>query len=626
MTLWGGRFQGKADPLFRQFNDSLPVDWRLVQQDIAGSIAWASALCAAGVLSGEEAGTINRALEELAAEAKDNPGAVVQSGEEDVHSWVESRLIAKIGSLGKKLQTGRSRNDQVATDLRLWVREEIGTRLAEIREVQRALVQLGQRESETVFPGYTHLQRAQPILFAHWCLAYFEMLDRDAARLGDADRRANQSPLGCGALAGTAYAVDRFALARSMDFDGPCANSLDAVSDRDFVIETLSAASLTALHLSRLAEDLILYSCAEFGFIELSDAFTSGSSLMPQKKNPDALELLRGKAGGIMGAHLALSITLKGLPLAYNKDLQEDKRPLFDAMQELSICLRVLPPLLAGMKVNRPAAQAAAEGGFSNATDLADYLVEKGVPFREAHDLTGRLVRLAIQENRKLEELSLDQMQSVAPQVAKDVHVRLTVESSLKRRDAFGGTSPHRVDHALHDAAQQVAENPMNGSAASVQVRQATIDDLPRICELVEYWARQGENLPRSREAILEAVADFGVAIADGQVIGCGSLSIYTPTLAEIRSLGVDPEYHGGGAGSRMVQHFLDQAAALHIPRVFVLTRVPGFFSKLGFKTVSIEALPEKVKKDCQQCPKQKCCDEIAMVREVSAIGGAQAC
>ncbi|MCI0632154.1 MAG: argininosuccinate lyase [Phycisphaerales bacterium] len=619
MTLWGGRFERKSDPLFKRFNDSLPFDHRLVEHDITGSIAWAKALGDAGVLRQEEVKKLATALEELRSEAARNPAAVRDSGDEDVHSWVESRLIAKVGDLGKKLHTGRSRNDQVATDLRLYVRQQIASRIDEVRQVQAALVQLAEREKETVFPGYTHLQRAQPILFSHWCLAYFEMLDRDADRFADAAKRSNQCPLGAGALAGTAYPIDRDKLATDLGFEGgPTANSLDAVSDRDFVIETLSASVLTALHLSRLAEDLIIYATAEFGFIELPDSLTSGSSLMPQKKNPDALELIRGKAGRIVGSLVSLSMTLKGLPLAYNKDLQEDKEPLFDAMENLSLCLNILPPLLIGMNLRRDVTRQAAEGGYSNATDLADHLVEDaGIPFREAHEVTGRIVRQAIARNVSLEELTLKEMQSIAPQVKAGVHARLTIDSALKRRDVMGGTAPGRVNQALARAKSRLQSGKAAALSGSVTVRQARIDDFEPICELVEYWARQGENLPRNREAILEAIADFGVAVVNERVIGCGSLTIYTPQLAEIRSLGVNPEFQGGGAGGKMVRHFVHQAGLLHIPRVFVLTRAPKFFEKLGFKTVDIATLPEKIRKDCNQCPKQQCCDEIAMVHEI---------
>lgn len=459
MTLWGGRFEhsaGGADPLFKRFNDSLPIDYRLVQHDVAGSIAWANALRDAKVLTSDEAAIIENALQELGDVAMRDLNAVRQSGEEDVHSWVESQLIAKVGALGKKLHTGRSRNDQVATDLRLWVRDEIALRIGEIRAVQAALVRLGHREKDTVFPGYTHVQRAQPIVFGHWCLAYFEMLDRDAARFADAAKRANQCPLGAAALAGTAYPIDRFKLAQSLGFDAPTANSLDATSDRDFVVETMAAASLAALHLSRMTEDMILYCSAEFGFIELADAFTSGSSLMPQKKNPDALELIRGKTGRIIGSQVGLAMTLKGLPLGYNKDLQEDKHPLFDAMDELSMCLCVLQPLLDGVKLRHAAARAAAEGGYANATDLADHLVQQGVPFREAHDLAGQIVRLAIEQNKKLEELSLDEMRRIAPQMTDAVYQQLTVESSIAQRDVYGGTALQRVEQALQAAAAKL--------------------------------------------------------------------------------------------------------------------------------------------------------------------------
>jgi argininosuccinate lyase len=446
-----GRFSKAADPLFREINDSLGFDYRLLKQDIQGSIAWAVALNRAGVLSGDEHRRLVSALNDLAHLADEQPDAPLGSNQEDVHSWVESELIKAVGHLGKKLHTGRSRNDQVATDLRLWTRAEIDARLAEILAAQRALLDLAEREQSTFFPGYTHLQRAQPLLLPHWALAYFEMLDRDAARFADARRRVNLCPLGSGALAGTAYPIDRDAVARDLGFDGPTANSLDAVADRDFVIETLAAASLCAVHLSRFAEELILYCTAEFGLIALDDSVTSGSSLMPQKKNPDALELIRGKAGRIIAAHSALSITLKGLPLAYNKDMQEDKEPLFDAMASLSLCLRIVPRVLAGMTVNRDACRAAAAGGYSNATELADYLVSRGVPFRDAHDASGRAVRHAISLNLPLESLPLADLRKIHPSINDDVFQHLTLEASVSRRNVTGGTGPEAVDRALAD-------------------------------------------------------------------------------------------------------------------------------------------------------------------------------
>jgi argininosuccinate lyase len=451
-----GRFDKAADPLFREINDSLGFDYRLARQDIIGSIAWANALQRAGVLDQSELARLVSALEDLQHLVEEQPDSPLGSGQEDIHSWVESELIKAVGDLGKKLHTGRSRNDQVATDLRLWTREQIDLRLSEIRAAQRALLTLAERELDTFFPGYTHLQLAQPLLLPHWCLAYFEMLDRDAARLADSRHRVNICPLGSAALAGTAYPIDRHTLARELGFDAPSANSLDAVADRDFVIETLAAAALCAVHLSRFAEELIIYCTSEFGFIALDDSVTSGSSLMPQKKNPDALELIRGKTGRILAAHTALCTTLKGLPLAYNKDMQEDKEPLFDSMAALSLCLRIIPRVLDGLTVNRDRCRAAAAAGYSNATELADYLVGKGLPFREAHDTAGKLVREAIAAGSPLEALPLQVMQRLEPRIGADVIAALTLEASVARREAHGGTGPQAVLAALARARQRL--------------------------------------------------------------------------------------------------------------------------------------------------------------------------
>jgi argininosuccinate lyase len=456
MAVWGGRFSEAPDALFRRFNDSLPFDWRLLPYDIRGSIAWARAIHGAGVLTATERDALIAALESLGRQTQADPHAIVAAGDEDVHSWVERTLIERVGDLGKKLHTGRSRNDQVATDLRLFALDEQAARIAELRAAQLSLLSVAERYQDAVIPGYTHLQRAQPVLFAHWALAYFEMLDRDAERFADASRRTRGCPLGSGALAGTAYRVDRHAIARELALGQPTANSLDAVSDRDFALETLSAAATCALHLSRLAEDLIIYSTGEFAFVELGDRVTSGSSLMPQKKNPDALELIRGKSGRILGAHTSLAVTLKGLPLAYNKDLQEDKEPLFDSMDHLSLCLRMLPIVLDSMTLNVANALAAARGGHANATELADYLVERSVPFREAHEITGRIVRIALERACALEELPLAEMQRIAPVIDQGVFARLTVQSLLARRDIPGGVAPNRVAEALAEARRRV--------------------------------------------------------------------------------------------------------------------------------------------------------------------------
>jgi argininosuccinate lyase/amino-acid N-acetyltransferase len=622
-ALWAGRLEGRPADLFREFNDSLPFDRALVREDVEGSIAWSRALARAGVLTAAEQRSIEQALGEILEMAARDPGALADTDDEDVHSWVERQLVLRVADLGKKLHTGRSRNDQVATDLRLWTARQIRARQAELKAAMAALVDLAEREKATPFPGYTHLQRAQPILFAHWCLAYVEMLRRDHERLTDALKRVRVSPLGSGALAGTAYPVDRAALARDLGFRAASANSLDAVSDRDFVVETLAACALAALHLSRMAEDLVFYSTGEAGLVALPDAFTSGSSLMPQKKNPDACELIRGKAGRQVGNLVALLVTLKGLPLAYNKDLQEDKEPLFDAMRQLGLCLRVLPPMLAGLVVNRDAALRAAAEGYTNATDLADYLVRLGVPFREAHHQVGRLVRTAIEQDRALEDLPLDVIRQQAPRAGSDVYTALTVGATLEKRAVEGGTALSAVEDAIVRVRRMLRERVVvDPAAGEIEFRQARADDLDAIAWLVDHWATHGENLPRSREDILKAILDFGVAVVDGRVVGCAALWIYTPQLAEIRSLGVHPDFQGRGVGQGLVRYFVGLAGQLHIPKVFVLTRAPRFFEKAGFRQVSVNSLPEKVLKDCSACPKRERCDETALVLDVPAANG----
>lgn len=461
MALWGGRFAGQADPLFREINDSLPFDYRLAPQDIRGSIAWAKAIHRAGVLGADELARLTSTLEALGAEVAADPALPSRANDEDVHSWVERRLIEALGPLGKKLHTGRSRNDQVATDLRLWVRDEIDARVKELVAARRSLIEIAERElggeKPTVLSGYTHLQRAQPVLFSHWALAYEAMLERDTQRFVDARKRVNVCPLGSGALAGTAYQVDRAQIAIDLGFEAPTTNSLDGVSDRDFVLETLAAASITAAHVSRLGEDLILYGSQEFALVEFDDSVSSGSSLMPQKKNPDAAELLRGKAGRIMGSLVSLLVTVKGLPLAYNKDLQEDKEPIFDAMDHLSVCLRVVPRIMSTLRVKRDACRKGAQGGHSNATDLADYLVSKGVPFREAHDIVGLVVRHAITAGRAIEELPLAELKRFSAVIQADVFASLSLEAGLARREIHGGTGSKNVASALEHAKARLA-------------------------------------------------------------------------------------------------------------------------------------------------------------------------
>ncbi|CDG86735.1 argininosuccinate lyase [Xenorhabdus bovienii] len=456
MTLWGGRFSQEADQRFKQFNDSLRFDYRLAEQDIIGSVAWSKALVTVGVLTSEEQQKLELALNELLGEVRANPKAILQSDAEDIHSWVEGQLIAKVGDLGKKLHTGRSRNDQVATDLKLWCKDQIADIQQALVELQQALVITAENNQDAVMPGYTHLQRAQPVTFAHWCLAYAEMLGRDESRLQDALKRLDVSPLGCGALAGTAYDIDREQLASWLGFASATRNSLDSVSDRDHVLELLSDASISMIHLSRFAEDLIFFNSGEAGFIELSDRVTSGSSLMPQKKNPDALELIRGKCGRVQGALTGVMITLKGLPLAYNKDMQEDKEGLFDALDTWRDCLHMAVLVLDGIQVQRGRCEEAAKQGYANATELADYLVAKGVPFREAHHIVGEVVIAAIAEGKALEELSLFELQKFSEAISLDVYDVLSLQSCLDKRLAKGGVSQKQVAQAIAEVKQRL--------------------------------------------------------------------------------------------------------------------------------------------------------------------------
>jgi argininosuccinate lyase len=452
MKLWGGRFTGEADAEFAQFNASFSFDKRLIEADIEGSFAQAEALVKAGILTADEAGQINRALEEILRRSREDKEYLNGRDAEDVHSFVEAELVALIGDAGYKLHTGRSRNDQVATDLRLFLRGEIDHTRQFIGDLQWALLTLAEANLDCVIPGYTHLQRAQPVLLAHYLLAYFEMFKRDAGRLAEIRRRVNQLPLGSGALAGTGFAIDRQAVAERLGFEGVSENSLDAVSDRDFVIEFIGAAALIMIHLSRLAEDFIIYSTSEFGFLELSDAVSTGSSLMPQKKNPDSLELIRGKAGRVFGHHAALLATVKGLPLAYNKDMQEDKEALFDTVDTLRGSLRVMTTVLGNVRVNAERTRAAASVGFLNATDLADYLVRKGLAFRIAHELVGRVVNHAMGKGVALEEVAIEEYRQFSPLFAEDVYDALKLETSLANKPALGGTSPARVKAALEKA------------------------------------------------------------------------------------------------------------------------------------------------------------------------------
>ena len=442
--MWGGRFKDKTDPGFAAFNNSFRFDRRLFEADVSASIAYSQALENAKAISADEGAQIRQGLETILKQ-----GCVENSNAEDVHSFVEQRLVEMIGDAGRKLHTGRSRNDQVATDFRLWLRQTIDDLDATLRQTQTALLDFADTNREVVIPGYTHLQRAQPVLLAHWCLAYFEMFVRDRERLSDARRRVNVLPLGSAALAGTSFPIDREALAKLLGFEGVTRNSLDAVSDRDFCVEFISACSLIMVHLSRLAEDVILYATTEFGFFELGDAIATGSSLMPQKKNPDSMELVRGKAGRVFGDLLGLLTTLKGLPLAYNKDMQEDKEAVFDAFDTVTSSLQVTGTVLANIRVNQSRITL---GGYMNATELADYLVRKGLSFRQAHEIVGKIVMQAIDLKTQIEEIGIGELQEFSPLIDSDVYDALSLEQTLRSKSQVGGTSPESVAAALASA------------------------------------------------------------------------------------------------------------------------------------------------------------------------------
>ncbi len=443
--MWGGRFQSGPDAIMEEINASIGFDKRLFAQDIAGSKAHAAMLAKQGIISKADASRIRKGLDQVQAEIEAGKFTFSRALE-DIHLNVESRLKDLIGPAAGRLHTARSRNDQVALDFRLFVRDTVDHLDAQLKELQLALARKAEQHAETVMPGFTHLQVAQPVTFGHHMLAYVEMLARDRSRLADARQRMNENPLGAAALAGTSFPIDRAMTAKALGFDRPTRNSLDTVADRDFVLETLSACAICSMHLSRLAEEIVIWSTSQFRFVKLSDKFTTGSSIMPQKRNPDAAELVRAKPGRIIGALLSLLTVMKGLPLTYSKDMQEDKEPAFDAFDSMSLAIAATTGMVMDMVPNAEEMRKAAATGFSTATDLADWLVRTlKMPFREAHHVTGSLVAMAESEGCDLPDLPLKLMQSVEPRINKDVYKVLTVENSVASRTSFGGTSPKNV-------------------------------------------------------------------------------------------------------------------------------------------------------------------------------------
>ena len=457
MKLWSGRFQKETDSLVNDFNSSIRFDSRMYREDIAGSIAHAAMLGQCGIIAKEDADAIIAGLQAILADVE--AGKIEFSADqEDIHMNVETLLTQRIGDAGKRLHTARSRNDQVAVDLRLYLKQEIGTIIGQILHFQQVLLRQAKQYQDAVMPGYTHLQRAQPISFAQHLLAYANMLCRDVTRLEDCRDRMDECPLGSGALAGTTYPIDRMQTAQALGFRQPMSNSLDGVSDRDYVIELLSGLSILMMHLSRFAEETILWCSWEFRYIELDDAHSTGSSIMPQKKNPDVAELVRGKTGRVYGALVSLLTTMKSLPLAYNKDMQEDKEPVFDAVDTVKLCLPVFAAMIDTMKVHTENMRQAANRGFINATDCADYLTKKGMPFRDAYTTVGKLVYYCTQQGKTLEQLSLAELQDLSPLFGEDVYTALDMQNCMEQRKSYGGPAIQETTRQIEAIAAFIEE------------------------------------------------------------------------------------------------------------------------------------------------------------------------
>ena len=455
---WQGRFSEKTARIVEAFTSSIQVDRRLYAYDIQGSVAHCRALARASIITDAEAATITEGLEKIRQEIEDG-NFQYDDSLEDIHMHIESRLVEISGPAGRKLHTARSRNDQIALDVRMYLRAETADIIRRLHRLQAVIVALARQHLDTILPGYTHTQRAQPILLSHHLMAYYEMFARDIARFRDGLERINVMPLGCAALAGTAYPIDRKYTAELLGFDALSANSIDAVSDRDFILEFLSAAGICMIHLSRLSEEFILWSTSEFNFIELPDSFATGSSIMPQKKNPDVPELVRGKTGAVIGNLTALLIIMKSLPLAYNRDMQEDKAPLFETVDTLAACIEIYTEMLPQIKFNKVNMQMAASTGFLDATDLADYLVNRGVAFREAHRLVGEAVGFAISKKKELHELTLEELQTFSDLIQADIFSYLEIRQMIERRTSYGGTAGKNVRRAIDEAEKFLARS-----------------------------------------------------------------------------------------------------------------------------------------------------------------------
>jgi len=647
--VWQGRLATGLDPRASALNDSLAVDRRLWPEELLLSQAYAQTLTECGVLTEAERDALIAACDALGRDL--STGTATLEGE-DVHSAVEAALTARCGDPARKLHTGRSRNDQVSTLFRMRIMRLCEEAFEGLHELQRAIVAQAKAAGDLAVAAYTHLQPAQPVRLAHWWLAHVAALERDEARFEAAREAADLLPLGAGAIAGTPLEYDRLALAARLGFTRVAENSLDAVGDRDFALEYLNAAAVLGVHLSRLAEDLVLWCSPGFGWFSAPDGFSTGSSLLPQKRNPDLFELARGKSARLIANAQRLAVLLKGLPSAYQKDLQEDKEAVFDTGDTLLHLIAALPPAIAALEVN---AERAAQSLTPDllAVELADALVAEGVPFRDAHAAVGKLWAIAESAGVEPKALRDDRRLEISPHFTAERLAALTVESALARRNHSPGAGSENVAAQLarHEArlglgpgaADPEREHPIEGDVPRTTMRlrphapnvdrdehgttfrRATLDDVPGIATIMAGYVAEGVLLPRPVSELYQCIREFHVAERGGELIACAALRLLWNDLGEVRSLAVRPDHHGNGLGAKLVARVLDDARALELPRVIALTREVDFFERCGFTVASRDGLPRKVWTDCIKCPRRHACDEVAVVLDLKPGASAAA-
>jgi len=634
-AVWQGRIAAELDARARALNDSLPVDGRLWPEELLLSRAYAHSLAECGVMNAAELAELLEACEAL---GQDLAAGRVSLAGEDVHSAIEVELIRRCGEPGRKLHTGRSRNDQVATLVRLRVMTLCDTMLEGVRELERALVVQAHASGDLATAAHTHLQPAQPVLLAHLWLAYAQAFERDEMRCAAAREAADCMPLGAGAVAGSPLVYDRVALAGRLGFSRLAENSVDAVGDRDFALEYLNAAALLGLHISRLGEDLVMWCSPYFGWYKPPLGFSTGSSLLPQKRNPDVFELARAKSARLISNAQRLALLLKGLPSAYQKDLQEDKEAIFDTAQTLEVLLAALAPAIAALEPCAEKIRASLSPDLV-AVDLADALVEAGVPFRDAHAAVGRLWALAEERGVKPAELALDERLELSQHFGDARLAGLGIESALARRGHAPGGGAASVAAQLERIVARLGAPPAarpesparvavpspltGGEKESGPLRRATLTDVPGIARIMAGYVAQGVLLPRPVSELYQCIREFHVVEENGEIVACGALRVLWDDLGEVRSLAVRPDHHGRGLGARLVEAVVEDARTLKLPRVIALTRELAFFERCGFTALSRDRLPRKVWSDCVRCPKRHACDEIAVVLDL--VPGASA-